>query len=33
MERTQLESLLNAWGKKTFSPQEKVAEKARLEAM
>ena len=33
MERTQLESLLNAWGKKTFSAQEKVAEKARLEAM
>ena len=33
MERTQLESLLNAWGKKTFSPQEKVAEKAKLEAM
>ena len=33
MERTQLESLLNAWGKKTFSAQEKVAEKARLEAL
>ena len=33
MERTQLESLLNAWGKKTFSAQEKVAEKAKLEAM
>ena len=33
MERTQLESLLNAWGKKNFSAQEKVAEKARLEAM
>ena len=33
MERTQLESLLNAWGKKTFSAQEKVAERAKLEAM
>ena len=33
MERTQLESLLNARGKKTFSAQEKVAEKAKLEAM
>ena len=33
MERTQLESLLNAWGKKTFSAQEKVAEKAKLEAL
>ena len=33
MERNQLESLLNARGKKTFSAQEKVAEKARLEAM
>lgn len=33
MERTQLESLLNAWWKKKFSAQEKVAEKARLEAM
>lgn len=32
MERTQLESLLNAWWKKTFSLQEKVAEKAKLEA-
>ncbi len=33
MERTQLESLLNAWGKKTFSAQEKIAEKAKLEAL
>ena len=33
MERTQLESLLNAWGKKTFSAQEKVAEKAKLQAL
>ena len=33
MERTQLESLLKAWGKKTFSAQEKVAEKAKLEAL
>ena len=33
MERTQLESLLNAWGKRTFSAQEKVAEKAKLEAL
>lgn len=33
MERTQLESLLNARGKKTFSAQEKVAEKAKLEAL
>ena len=33
MERTQLESLLNAWGKKTFSVQEKIAEKAKLEAL
>lgn len=33
MERTQLESLLNARWKKTFSPQEKVAERARLEAL
>ena len=33
MERTQLESLLNARWKKTFSPQEKVAEKAKLEAL
>ena len=33
MERTQLESLLNARWKKTFSAQEKVAEKAKLEAL
>jgi len=33
MERTQLESLLNAWWKKTFSAQEKVAERAKLESM
>ena len=33
MERTQLESLLNARGKKKFSPQEKIAEKAKFEAM
>jgi len=33
MERTQLESLLNAWWKKKFSAQEKIAEKAKLEAM
>ena len=33
MERNQLESLLNARGKKTFSAQEKVAEKAKLESL
>ena len=33
MERTQLESLLNARWKKKFSPQEKIAEKAKLEAL
>lgn len=33
MEREQLESLLNAWGKKTFSLQEKIAEKSRLEGL
>ena len=33
MKRDKLESLLNARWKKTFSPQEKIAEKARLEAV
>jgi hypothetical protein len=33
MERTQLESLLNARNKKTFSLQEKVAEKSKLEGL
>jgi len=33
MERDQLESLLNARGKKKFSQQEKIAEKARMEAL
>jgi hypothetical protein len=33
MERTQLENLLNARNKKTFSLQEKVAEKSKLEGL
>lgn len=33
MERTQLESLMNAWNKKSFSIQEKVAEQARYEGI
>ncbi|MDR0370060.1 MAG: type IV secretion system DNA-binding domain-containing protein [Candidatus Peribacteria bacterium] len=33
MERGQLESLLNAWNKKTFSAQEKIAEKSKLEGL
>lgn len=33
MERGQLEKLMNAWSKKSFSAQEKVAEKARLEGL
>jgi hypothetical protein len=33
MERTQLESLLNARNKKTFSAQEKIAEKSKLEGL
>ncbi len=33
MEREQLEALMNAWNKKTFSVQEKIAEKARLEGL
>ena len=33
MEREQLEALMNAWNKKTFSAQEKIAEKARLEGL
>ena len=33
MEREQLEGLMNAWNKKTFSVQEKIAEKARLEGL
>lgn len=33
MERNQLESLLNARWKKTFSVQEKIAEKAKMEAL
>ena len=33
MEREQLEALMNAWNKKTFSIQEKIAEKARLEGL
>lgn len=32
MEKTQLESLMDAWSKKTFSAQEKIMAKARLEA-
>lgn len=33
MEREQLEALMNAWNKKTFSVQEKIAEKARYEGL
>ncbi len=33
MERGQLESLMNAWSKKSFSVQEKVAEQARYEGL
>lgn len=33
MERGQLEKLMNAWNKKTFSAQEKIAEKARFEGL
>ena len=33
MERNQLESLLNARNKKTFSAQEKIAEKSKLEGL
>jgi hypothetical protein len=31
MERGQLEKLMNAWNKKSFSAQEKIAEQARYE--
>ena len=33
MQRSQLEKLMDAWSKKTFSLQEKIAEKARYEAL
>jgi hypothetical protein len=33
MERGQLEKLMAAWSNKTFSLQEKIMEKARLEAL
>ena len=33
MSRGQLETLMEAWNKKTFSLQEKVAEKAQMEAL
>ncbi len=33
MEREQLETLMNAWSKKSFSTQEKVAEQARYEGL
>ncbi|HCB51878.1 TPA: hypothetical protein DEP21_04940 [Patescibacteria group bacterium] len=33
MSREQLEKLMAAWNNKTFSIQEKVAEKAKLEAL
>lgn len=33
MSRWQLEKLMNAWSNKTFSVQEKIAEKARLESL
>ncbi|MBQ9554370.1 TraM recognition domain-containing protein [bacterium] len=33
MERGQLETLMNAWNKKSFSAQEKVAEQARFEGL
>ena len=33
MERGQLESLLSAWNKKTFSAQEKIAERSKLEGI
>ena len=33
MQRNQLEKLMDAWSKKTFSLQEKIAEKARYEAL
>jgi len=32
-ERTALENLMNAWNKKTFSPQEKVVARAQFEAL
>ncbi len=33
MEKGQLESLMNAWNKKTFSAQEKIAERAKYEGL
>jgi hypothetical protein len=33
MERVALENLLDAWNKKNFSPQEKIAEKGKREGM
>ena len=33
MQRSQLEKLMDAWSKKTFSMQEKIAEKAKYEAL
>ena len=33
MEREQLETLMNAWSKKSFSAQEKVAEQAKYEGL
>lgn len=33
MQRNQLEKLMDAWSKKTFSMQEKITEKARYEAL
>jgi hypothetical protein len=33
MQKQQLEKLMDAWNSKTFSIQEKVAEKAKLESM
>jgi len=33
MSRDQLEKLMNAWNNKSFSLQEKVAEKAKLESL
>jgi len=33
MQRSQLEKLMEAWSRKTFSLQEKIAEKARYEAL
>lgn len=33
MQKDELETLMNAWNKKTFSAQEKIADKAKLESL